>query len=203
MSRSPRALLHPAVWLCAWGAFALLLQRLDIFGLLMVAAPGAMLAGWLARLEAYRMLKRARWLLLSIAVLFLVATPGVRMAGILGVAGVSHDGIVLAGENILRLSLLLATLATLLKVLGPDGVLCGIDRLLTPIGRYRERLVARLMLTLELAGRSDGRERWQDWLAAAPHEETEAISLATSPLRAVDRVFLVLFFVITCGILFL
>lgn len=192
--------LHPAVWLCAWSTFALSLQRLDSYWLLLLFLPTVLLSGLIAARAAYRMLKRVRWLLLSIAFLFFFATPGVRMPGMLGTLGVTFEGVTLALEHTLRLLLLLATLAALLEVLGRDGLLTGLHRLMAPLGRHRERLVARLMMTLEFIDGNHRQGRWQEWLVLDPDDRMETIAMATPPLLARDRALLVLLLLVTCGI---
>jgi len=191
--------LHPAVWLCAWSVFALLLQGLDTFWLLLLLVPSMLLTGIYAASESLQMLKRVRWLLMSIAVIFIVATPGVRMPGVLGTA-VSVDGFRLAADHILRLVLLLVTLATLLKVLGQSGVLAGLHALLKPIGLRRQRLVSRLMLTLEYASKSPAQPRWQDWLLADPDDMGTTVSLVSAPLRGLDMASISLLLLIVCGV---
>lgn len=180
--------LHPAVWLAAWCAVAIAVQRLGLFWLAVASAPTFLLVWLHAGDAAWRLLKRARWLLLAIAVLFVVATPGERLPGMLGTAGVSYDGLQLAGEHALRLTLLLATLASLLRQLGRDGLLGGLHCLLAPLGARRERIVVRLMLTLDYVEADRGPKHWRDWLTDAPEAAAEkALNLAVAPLRTLDK----------------
>lgn len=133
-----------------------------------VAVPALLLVALFAAADALRLMRRARWLLLAIAVLFLAATPGERVAGPLGGAGVTWDGVRLAAEHLLRLVLLLGTLAWLLRALGRAGLLGGLHCLLAPLGSHRDRLVLRLLLTLEYAEAGEASREWRQWLDPVP-----------------------------------
>lgn len=184
--RTPMVL-HPAVWLAAWCAAAIAVQRLGLHWLAVASAPTFLFVALHAGHDAWRLLKRARWLLLAIAVLFVAATPGERLPGALGAAGVSVEGLQLAGEHLLRLALLLSTLASLLRLLGRDGLLGGLHCLLAPLGILRERIVVRLMLTLDYVEDERKAARWRDWLADVPETAGSSLHLAVAPLRAMDR----------------
>lgn len=159
--------LHPATQLFAWGALAFLLQSLPISALVGVAAVVLPLAALLARRRSILLLKRARWLFLSIIVLFVLATPGQRLPGPFGDLGVTVDGLLLAVEHVLRLMLLLASLAAIHERLGTSGMMAGLHWLLLPLAHWRtlrERIVVRLMLVLDHVENSPG-AGWRQWLS--------------------------------------
>lgn len=185
--------LHPATLLLSWGGFALLLQSLVMAHLAWAAALLLPLPLLLARRRAWLLLRRARWLLLSIAVLFSLAVPGERLPGALGDLGVTYDGLTMAAEHVLRLVLLLASLALLHEHLGTDGLVAGIHWVLAPLADWRalrERIVVRLMLVLEYV-ESDAAPGWQAWMSGAT-PGPERLPLATVGARAVDWALLVL-----------
>lgn len=186
------AALHPAVWIAAWCTFAVLAQSLDLPRLALLSLPTFALVAAHAPREALRLLKRARWLLLAVAALFVAATPGARLPGIAGTSGITFDGLRLAAEHLLRLTLLLATLASLLRKLGRGGLLCGLHCLLAPIGVRRERLVVRLMLALEYAEGDRSGKLWRDWLSETPGTEPERVRLELASLSIRDGIFLLL-----------
>ncbi len=157
---------HPLTWLSGWLALVLGLQWLS--------APlwlGALLAGFvsLAAVRAgkrtWALLKRARWLLLSMAVLFLFFTPGAYLPGLPQWFGVTYEGVERAYDQLSRLLIMLTTLALLHERLGTVGLLSALHALLRPFS-LRDATVVRLMLVLEYA---EGREKlsWREWLSPA------------------------------------
>ncbi|MDR2000680.1 MAG: hypothetical protein LBP94_04005 [Zoogloeaceae bacterium] len=158
--------LHPATLLFAWGVLVVSLQSSPVSTLAWVAGALIPLALFLARRRALILLRRARWLLLSIMVLFAFATPGQRLDGFAGDMGITWDGLTLASEHVLRLVLLLVSLAVLHEGLGTSGMMAGLHWLLTPLAKWRslrERIVVRLMLALDYV-ESAPTIRWRDWL---------------------------------------
>lgn len=209
-ARAMVANVHPALWIVIWCVFAILAQRLELGWLATVAAPVGALVVYHAPQETLRLLKKARWLLLAIVVMFAVATPGERIPCALGALGVTYDGLHLAAEHLLRLVMLLGTLASLFRQLGRGGLLSGLYFLLRPIGGWRERLVVRLMLALEYAEKEGSDKRWRDWLSEVPGngpgegpgEGPQSVRLAIVPMRLGDRIaFGLLLALATAGLL--
>lgn len=178
---------HPTVWLAGWGAGAILLQRIELLWLAVLSAPTLVLVGLYAARDALRLVRRARWLLLTLAVLFILATPGERLPGPAGAAGLTVDGFAVAAEHVLRLLLLLTTLAWLLRTLRHDGLIAGLHCLLQPLGRLRDRIVVRLLLALEHVESEQPAGDWRAWLDAGADEGAEQVSLAVAELRTSDR----------------
>ena len=133
------------------------------------------------------LIRRTRWLLLSIAVLFVLASPGERLPGAIGEVGITYDGLQLAAEHVLRLLLLLASLALLHEHLGNEGLIAGLHWLLTPLAGWRgarERVIVRLMLVLDYV-ETEPRGGWRAWLSgdtAGP----DRLVLIAGAARAVD-----------------
>lgn len=94
------------------------------------------------------LVRRSRWLLLTMLVMFGWMTPGTPLPGI---PGASQEGLLLAADNIARLLIALAALAMLLKALDPPRLVAGMRSLLAPmafLGFPRDRIAVRLALTL-------------------------------------------------------
>lgn len=180
---------HPASLLLSWLAFALFLQWMALPYLLAVAVLSLILAAALAPLRSRNLLWRSRWLLLSLAMLFLFFTPGEYLPGIAGRLGVSYDGLARTGEHLGRLLAMLAGLAVLHERIGTAGILAGLFWLLRPF-RWRESTVVRLMLVLEYVERR-GRLGWREWLASGSTDTVpdgpESIALHIPELQAKDR----------------
>lgn len=94
------------------------------------------------------LLRRSRWLLLTMLVMFGWLTPGTPLANI---PGASQEGLLLAVENLARLVIALSTVALLLKALTPPELVAGMRALLAPLALLkisRDRIAVRLALTL-------------------------------------------------------
>lgn len=111
-----------------------------------------------------RMLSRARWLLLSLLILFAFFTPGEYLPGVVGQLGFTHEGLHSAGEHCARLIAMLCSLALLHEHVGTSGIMAGLYCLLGR-GEWRRTTVVRLMLVLDYV---EGARlpHWQAWLAA-------------------------------------
>lgn len=103
---------------------------------------------------ALAMLRRARWLLLSLLLIYSYATPGDPALPALGSLSPSLQGLHGGAMQAWRLALLLATLALLLHACSRENLLSGIYILLRPfrpLGLDPERVAVRLWLTLYYA----------------------------------------------------
>ena len=188
---------HPATVLLAWGTLAVGVQFLPLTGLLLATSVFLLMALVLAGSRTRLFLKRSRWLLLSIVVLFVVATPGERLSGWPGDLGLSVDGIQQATEHLCRLLLLICSLALLHERLGTQGFLVGMYCLLAPLRNWknlRERIVVRLMLVLAYVETSP-RSAWRDLLQPPtrasdepvdPPRDEETLSLPVPDMRWAD-----------------
>lgn len=185
------ARLHPATWLLCWSALVVVLQTLSPFELAWVSLLLLPLSLALAARRTRLLVRRARWLLLSIAVLFILASPGERLPGLLGETGITYDGLRLAFEHVMRLLALLASLAVLHERLGNEGLVAGLHWLLGPLAgwrRVREKIIVRLMLVLNFV-ETEPHGGWRGWLkgeASGP----DRLLLVTGTVRSVDRLVL-------------
>jgi hypothetical protein len=178
---------HPATLLLVWVGLVFLLQPLSVTGLAVAAVVLMPLSMLFARKRALSLLRRARWLLASIVILFALATPGQRLPGTAGDMGITLDGVILATEHALRLVLLLATLALLHQRLGSSGMMSGLYWLLAPLANWRmlrERIVVRLMLVLDYV-EAQPSGNWRQWLVAET-AGPDSVDLAIAPVRALD-----------------
>ncbi len=198
--------LHPASLILGWLSLALALQWLSLTALTGLAGIVLSAALWYSRDRFLLLLRRARWLLLSIALLFALATPGDPLPGLAGASGLTYEGCAMAATHALRLTLLLALLALLLEHLGIPALISGVYTLLAPFGenRRRSQIAMRLLLVLEYVeqGRRDrGHQNWKDWFNPQPiHDEYPPIELTVTPLTGKDYAVLLLTVAGLCGI---
>ena len=114
------------------------------------------------------LLRRSRWLLLTMLVMFGWLTPGTPL---LNLPGASQEGLLLAADNIARLLIALATVALILKALPPPELVAGMRSLLAPLALLkisRDRIAVRLALTLSEVEASRSGESSESGPMASP-----------------------------------
>jgi energy-coupling factor transporter transmembrane protein EcfT len=102
-----------------------------------------------------RLVKRSRWLLLAVLLMFGWMTPGMPVPW---VPGATMDGLLQAAEQLSRLLISLAMVAILLSRLDTASLLAACYGLLRPLRVLKvdvERLVLRLALTLHQLDKHD------------------------------------------------
>ena len=163
-----------------------------------VLPVAALLLGILAFMMSSKglraILRRTRWLFLTMVLLFLLLTPGVRLQPPWGTFGLTQEGLDTAIEHCLRLFAQLAWLVVLLSQLGVSGLVAGLHALIRHIpglSAAGDRLVIRLALTLEEIG-AEQPKGWQSYLNSAPSEGPASIALSAPPWRRMDSVVLIL-----------
>ena len=117
-------------------------MSLVLLGLLTVARP--VRSGW------WVLLRRMRWLLLSIWVILAYGTPGEALFDLAWMP--THEGANEATLHMVRLMLILGCLAWLFSRLDHRGLLIALVSLLQPLSRCglaTDRLVVRLSLVIE------------------------------------------------------
>lgn len=151
---------------------------------LLFGALGLALVALLAATAHFRLLlRRSRWLLLTMLVMFGWLTPGTPVPLI---PGATQEGLLLAADNLARLLVALATVALILKALSPPELVAGIRSLLAPLALLkisRDRIAVRLALTLNEVEASRN---------AGSGEAAPAASALTLPASAIGVTDLVL-----------
>jgi len=150
------------------------------FGALLAAAgvvfPLALLVSARKLME---LLRRTRWIMLSILLIYAFSTPGQPLLDVLGKLSPSREGL---GDGVLQLIRLLAALAglaILLDRLHRQQLIAGLYTLLAPLqllGMSRERVAVRMALTLHYveAAMLRGTHTWQDNLRSLFESHGEA-----------------------------
>jgi hypothetical protein len=179
---------HPASLLLSWFGFVLVLQQLSLFPLIILTLACLVLAAVHAPERSRNLLWRSRWLLLSLAILFLFVTPGEYLPGAWGEIGLTYEGLRQCGEYLGRLLALLASLALLHQTLGTPGLLAGFYWLLGPLPG-RKTTVIRLMLVLEFVEQKR-QTGWREWLMPerADTAPPGCYSLAMPPIHLRDKI---------------
>lgn len=144
-------MINPTVKIISLMVFAVMVQRMQTIPLAICAGGMVVAIGLKHATDYLLLLKRARWLLISIALIYAYATPGEFVRGIPDAWAPTYEGLQGGVLQALRLVLMLAALALLLATSSRAQFMAGIYQLLKPfrcLGTQPERFAARLWLTL-------------------------------------------------------
>lgn len=189
--------LHPVVRLLAWGVTAVMAQLASGLPLACLFTVLVASSAALSLQRFWRLVRRTRWLLLALALLFAWGTPGVLLFPEFGEFSPSREGVVLAATHAARLLAVLASLALLLRFTPAEdfvGALHSLMRPLEGLGVDRGRIAVRLLLVIEYVESAQARS-WREWLApGAAGVERERVALTRVAFSARDGVALGLAF---------
>ena len=170
---------HPAAQILTWCLLVAAMQVLAS-GIFLIAAGLVMLCALaVSRHKFIQLVRRTRWIMLSLLLIYAYSTPGQQLSDALGMFSPSREGLTDGVLQLTRLLAALAGLAILLDRLHRQQLIAGLYTLFAPLqwlGLSRERFAVRLALTLHYAEvamlRSTG--GWQDTLNSLfePHGET-------------------------------
>lgn len=144
-------MLNPTVRIISLIAFAAMLQRMQALPLAVCSGLLLLAVILIRAVDFLRLLRRARWLLLSIMLIYAYATPGEFVSRIPDALAPTYEGLRDGGMQALRLAVMLAALSVLLATSSRAQIMAGIYQLLKPFrlfGLSPERFAARLWLTL-------------------------------------------------------
>lgn len=158
---------HPAAQILAWCLLVAIMQFLTLEILLVAAGFVLLFALLLSAHKLMQLLRRTRWIMLSLLLIYAYSTPGQPLLDELGMFSPSREGLSDGMLQLTRLLAALAGLAILLDRLHRQQLIAGLYTLFAPlqlIGVSRERVAVRLALTLHYAEVAMLREThtWQD-----------------------------------------
>lgn len=170
---------HPAAQILTWCLLVGAMQVLAPGPLLIAAGLVLLCAFAVSRHKFVQLVRRTRWIMLSLLLIYAWSTPGQALLDVLGMFGPTREGLTDGALQLIRLLAALAALAILLDRLHRQQLIAGLYALFAPLqwlGLSRERLAVRLALTLHYAEVAMLRSKggWQDTLNGLfePHGET-------------------------------
>ena len=193
-----RLLPHPATAILLWVFLAFALQALHPVWLSAVGACLTLGALAVSHRRFFILLRRTRWIMLSLLIIYGYVTPGTVLWAHLGVLSPTREGLSGGLLQLGRLVFALAGLAVLLGMLAREQLMGGIYVLATPLrlfGISAERIAVRLALTLQYAEEAMQQKLsgWRDGLARieSPFEDgAEQVALHAPPFRPRDGLWL-------------
>lgn len=187
------------MFLLSWVLLAIAMQSLHtkelmLVGILLMAAALKLSAGRL-----YVLLRRTRWIMLSLMLVYGYVTPGQALWAQAGVLIPTQQGLLDGVLQLSRLVFMLAALSVVLGMLSRQQLVGGLYTLMYPLrylGLSREHVAVRLALTLHYAETSmkDAATDWRNALekALAPATDgNQVIELSAFPFTWRDGLLLV------------
>ena len=185
---------HPATQILVWICLACIVQTMQTPLLHGLAIVLLLIAAKTHAQRLFTLLRRTRWILFSLLVIYAYLTPGEALWSVAYMPAPTYEGMLDGLMQLSRLVCVLAGLAILLSLLTRTQMIGGLYSLCYPvryIGLSRERIAVRLALTLHYAENSM-RDTVSDWrgaisqaMVAGKEHETE-IELQVQPLRWMD-----------------
>jgi energy-coupling factor transport system permease protein len=188
--------MHPSVRILALCAFGALLPWLSPK---MLATVIVLLAGvlpWKGGAEFVAFVRRARWLLASILLIYAYATPGEYVAALPEQVAPTYEGLRDGVFQAIRLLCMLGALSVLLATTTREAFVAGIMLLLAPLrpcGLDPERFAVRLWLTIHYVEhipqgliRQLRQQGWRLDAASMESDGPQTLRLVVPPLRWYD-----------------
>lgn len=186
-------MLHPVTQILSWCALVTTMQFLPPVQLLSASALVLLLAFAFSRHKFVQLLRRTRWIMFSLWLIYAFTTPGEALFDV--PLSPSREGLLDGGLQMMRLLAALAALAILLERLQRAQLMAGLHSLFLPLqwcGLSRERLAVRLALTLHYAEVAMLRSAsWQETLNSLSENgesqaESKPIELPVYPFLWLD-----------------
>jgi len=155
---------HPAARILLWGGWAIGIELVtlpQLYSMAVVSATAFIFPS--IRQAAWRLLYRARWLLLILLLSYAYTLPGELVWPRAGGFSPTEAGLQAGGVRILRLSLMLVALAVLLSSTARARLIYGLYCLARPLallGLDRRALAVRLGLTLAYVEQTPQSTSW-------------------------------------------
>lgn len=200
---------HPAAQIVTWCLLVVILQSLTPGVLLTSAGLIFLLAIRHSARKLWQILRRTRWIMLSLMLVYAYSTPGQPFLGVLGIFSPSREGLSDGVLQLTRLLSALASLAILLDRLNRQELIAGLYTLLVPLKLIRvsrDRVAVRLALTLHYAEAAMLRQTstWQDSLRslfAAHGEDSKHMELTLYRFRTHDALLVSFALLLAYGVL--
>ncbi len=188
------AMPHPAVVIVLWLFLTIALQSLHVPAMLLTGGAVAAAALALSGRRLRTLLRRTRWVMMSLLVIYGYVTPGEALWTAAGTFSPTVPGLIDGVVQLCRLAFALAGLSIVLSLLDQGRLMSAIYALAAPLrwlGLSRERLAVRLALTLNCA-ETAMLETAADWrssmerMLAPPEEERLEVEVHAEPMRFFD-----------------
>jgi energy-coupling factor transport system permease protein len=190
----PRVMPHPATVMLLWVCMTIAMQSLHGASLIFCGLLVAILALMVSPSGFHVLLRRTRWIMLVLLLVYCYATPGEPLMVQAGIFSPTREGML---DGMLQLGRLVCALSGLSVVLGLltqqqlIGGIYALARPMRPLGISSERIAVRLALTLQYAetAMQDTAAGWQASITRSMEPlkvECGAVELHAAPFTLFD-----------------
>mgnify|MGYP005749098435 CR=1 FL=1 len=196
--------MHSGLQLFLWLALVAGLQFLGLLPLTVALAVSAVLGFMFAPQRSVRLVRRVRFIVIAIVILFAGFTPGEAVLVDWPRLSPSREGLWLAYEHAARVIVVVLLVSLLLERLPPQRLVGAIHALMRPFGRIgfpADRVAVRTLLVLRFV-EAEKPPKWHEWISDDSKDLHESIEVGREPFRWVDRLMLgglVVFVVVMLG----
>ena len=178
--------MHPFVKIACFFFLLLLLQYLSPSSIAVLCGLICLLAAVLNLQHFFQLIKRMRWLFVSLLLVYAYATPGEYLAFLPLNVAPSFEGLHLGLMQIAKLLIAVASLSALFASASKSQLMAGLWTLLSPlrlVGLNVERFTVRMLLTLHYVEKMAVQPKLKldfsqlDKLALAPDEPDATLPL--------------------------
>lgn len=196
--------MHSGLQLFLWLALVAGLQFLGLLPLTVALAVSAVLGFMFAPQRSVRLVRRVRFIVIAIVILFAGFTPGEAVLVDWPRLSPSREGLWLAYEHAARVIVVVLLVSLLLEHLPPQRLVGAIHALMRPLGRIgfpADRVAVRTLLVLRFV-EAEKPPKWHEWISDDSNDLHESIEVGREPFGWVDRLVLgglVVFVVVMLG----
>lgn len=181
--------MHSGLLVFLWLVVVAGLQFLDVGPLTLVLCASAALGATYAPARSARLVKRVRFIVLAIVILFAGFTPGEALLIDWPRLSPSREGVLLAYEHAARVVVVVLLVSLMLERLPPQRLISAIHALMRPfaaLGLSADRIAVRTLLVLRFV-EAEKPPKWQEWIRDDSNDLHDAIEIEREPLRGRDR----------------
>ncbi|MBI1906636.1 MAG: hypothetical protein HYS20_10445 [Rhodocyclales bacterium] len=187
--------MHSGALILLWLGGVILIQFVSPESLLLITLALALVATGYCATRSARLLRRIRYLLVAIVVVFAGFTPGEALLAGWPELSPSREGVVLALEHVGRILSVVFCVSILLQALPASRLVGGLHALLRPfesLGFPADRVAVRTLLVLNHVN-AEGVADWKSWLRDDVETQNAPITVTREALGWVEAaVFLAL-----------
>ena len=199
--------MHPAVKLYIWVCVVVTVQILSPQVIILLFPLFFLLVLKLSRVQFFQLIRKTRWILLSLLLIYAYASPGVLVWSNMGVMSPKIEGLYFGAIQLARLIIVLSGLAILLALITRFQLIVALYTWFKPlalIGVSRQRLAVRLALTLSYAESSveSTQVNWQgsiESMLTLVANESEYVELELIHLKLIDYLVATMMTVVVFG----
>ncbi|TCV90476.1 CbiQ family ECF transporter T component [Sulfurirhabdus autotrophica] len=201
--------LHAATKIAMWLILAIFTQWMQPSSLLILSFILLVLLVYFKANEFSRLIRRTRYLLISLLLIYGYATPGELIYPAAGIFSPSLEGLQLGYVQAWRLLVLLAGLALLFRTTPRNDLLSGLYILMTPLkylGVNVDKIAVRIWLTLQYADlpiQKGSRKSWREVFEMSERTQikNEELILTVDRFNLIDLVAMVSVMALVLGLL--